>query len=306
MKKITIYTCIFTRSEEGPLKPLLDQMRRRNDFRVIVRNIPSTTSRETRIPLIEWDLKSIKPDMVLCGFDRPEMVDVAYTAYHMNIPIAQIFAGDLSGGAFDDADRFAISGYADLLFCSDNAQFERLQRSFSWRRSVGQSLKVYQVGATHFDDMEFDDSNVDVRKKYALCLYNPPNKGEVLEQVYKDVEYISNKMSGWINAGKVGMVFWVAPNGDYGSDEIERMAKSMRSVKYLDNMPREQFLGWMKHATVLIGNSSCFFYEGCYYAKNIITVGRRNEHREMAVDCSKGASGKIIKHIRNYFEEGSK
>jgi UDP-N-acetylglucosamine 2-epimerase len=305
MKTIKVYTCIFTRSEDGPLKPLLDQMRRRRDFEVVVRNIPSTTPRLNRIPLIEWDLKSIRPDLVLCGFDRPEMVDVAYSAYHMNIPIAQIFAGDISGGAFDDADRFVISTYASLLFCSDESQFKRLQQSFSWRRSVGESLKVFQVGATHFDDMDYDIRAVDTTP-YALCLYNPPNKGEILEQVYRDVEYISNKMADWISSDKIKLVYWVAPNGDYGSEEIERMAKSMRSVVFLKNMPRERFLGWMKNAKVLIGNSSCFFYEGCYFAKNVITVGRRNEWREMAEDCKKGASKKIIEHIRNYFEESVK
>ena len=82
---------------------------------------------------MEFSLKNNRPDIVLCGFDRPEMVDLAYCAYHQNIPVAQIFAGDISGGAFDDADRFVISTYSTLIFCADNPQFERIQRTFMWK-----------------------------------------------------------------------------------------------------------------------------------------------------------------------------
>ena len=133
MKKHVIWTCYFTRSEYGPLSPLLDELRSDARFEVLSYNY---TGKNITLDFLKEHFQAVRPDLVLCGFDRPEMVPVAYAAYHQNIPVAQMFAGDLAGGAWDDADRFAISQYASVLFVSGNAQKRRLEKALAWRKTA--------------------------------------------------------------------------------------------------------------------------------------------------------------------------
>jgi UDP-N-acetylglucosamine 2-epimerase len=236
------------------------------------------------------------------------MVDLAYSAYHANIPVCQIFAGDISGGAFDDADRFAITTYSSLIFTADNPQYERVQRSFMWKGLLRERPRVFISGATHFDDMEYDDEAVPPKKKYALVLYNPPNMGEIIPQVYADLDAIIAKLENYFNKGIIEVAYWVAPNGDYGSDVVISSAKRYTRqyrVEYLGELPHRKFLGYMKHCDVMIGNSSSMYYEAAFFNRDTLQIGQRNKYREKiaSIRCHPGASQKIIGHIREFIGE---
>ena len=305
----------FTRSEWGPLTPLLKVMK--EDQRLEAITVPKKMD---SLQAISDVLAVLAPDMVLCGFDRPEMVPVAYGAYHKHIPIAQIFAGDIAGGAFDDRDRFVISNYADLLFCADEKQMRRVRKATAWRQDLREVEPYCLVsGPTNFDDMPFSVPG-DVPAPFDLVLYNPPSLASEKE-ILKELEEIKRVIQyGEPSPGSVYAypVVWVAPNGDKYSDLIEdfaidfskhfplgpNLAATDCHVLWRKTMPRNEFLGYLASCNRFIGNSSSMFYEAVYFNVRRVQIGMRNSLREEISKsmCKQGASKIICNSIVNYLD----
>lgn len=290
-RKWKVWTCYFTRSEEGPLQPLLNELNRRYeiDCRVFdMQQVPDINREVT----VHGQLNIYKPDMVLCSFDRPEMVTVAYIAYHKHIPISQIFAGDVAGGAWDDADRYAISNYANICFCADIPAYNRLQKALEWKRICLEDSHIFLSGATHFDDMGYEAFN---DEGYNLVLYNPPSLASD-DQIREELKEIREEIDG-------KKTYWAAPNRDPRSNIITEFAKELQAdVSYLDNMPRKKFLGILKNADLFVGNSSSMFYEAQFWNVPIKQIGVRNRYREpIGKDmCRPGASKMITARMLEY------
>jgi UDP-N-acetylglucosamine 2-epimerase len=295
-KTPTVIAPFFNRSESGPLQPLCDVAKRHQDeLQFDMLDCTSLKTSDVVCAELTKLLKERKPSMVLCAFDRPLMALTAFIAYHMRLPICQIFAGDYAGGSFDDADRFCISNYAELLFCADKPQYMRARRALDW--CAGKERKEISIsGATHFDGMRYIDPGL---REYVLVLYNPSlylgrsNLEKELENIKRILE--KNKKE----------IIWVSPNGDPGSNLVERTARSMENVTYLEDMPRDRFLGLVRYADEFIGNSSCQFYEAPYFGTRSIQVGYRNMYREPISKemCKPGASKIIIEKMIKHFKE---
>lgn len=312
-KKFLLWAPFFTRSEMGPLEPLV-RVAESDEFkdRIIVRPHNFAQYQERGMgnmyASIEAVLKSYtKPDMVLCGFDRPEMMLAAYACYHRNMPIVQIFAGDIAGGAWDDADRFGISNYASLLFTAGRAQEARLRRAMAWRWEMKtadgrceQPPYIVATGATHFDDMAFVDPAV---SDYDLVLYNPPSRATP-----KDIVEEFKQIDGALDTSRT--TIYAATNGDQGSTLIrslveERKKQSPATVRSVGNMPRTKFLGYIHNASSMLGNSSCMFYEAPFFNIEVVQVGMRNAFREPVESefLKPGASRRILSLIIDHLEE---
>jgi len=296
MKRYVVWTCYFTRSEKGPLMPLLDLMRKDARFEVLTYNF---TGKNITQDFLKEHFAAVKPDVVLCGFDRPEMVPVAYTAYHMNIPVAQIFAGDIAGGAWDDADRFAISQYASLLFVSGKAQKRRLEKALAWRKEINDMPEITISGATHIDDLKISlPSVVYSNNDYNVVLYNPPSRLDP-EGIKKEVDEILELVGD-------DMTFWFEPNGDEFSDLVMDYvgSKERKNIILRKNVDRSKFLGYLLNCKKFIGNSSAMFYEGQMFKAEKIQVGVRNAYREPLEPkyARAGASEKISEGLYNYLE----
>ncbi|MCK9598604.1 MAG: UDP-N-acetyl glucosamine 2-epimerase [Sphaerochaeta sp.] len=281
-----LMTAFFTRSEIGPLQPFIKVAKEMGVEVEVIDLTWSWTEKTDRSGAIIRALGK-EPDVVLAPFDRPEMVEVAYEAYHRNFPVAQLFSGDIAGGAYDDADRFVISNYATYLFCADYNQFVRTTDSQKWAQRIGWKKRIELVGATHFDNMEFVDPGI---KDYTLVLYNPPSllsRKEVENEVVSLCQSIASD----------DVVYWVAPNGDMNSDIVAEYAKDYIP---LQSMPRREFLGWLKNAKKLVGNSSCAYYEAVFFGTPYVQVGVRNKQREPIADfmCKPGASKRIIEVLK--------
>ena len=296
MRKFTIWTCYFTRSEKGPLMPLLDMMRKDPRFEVLSYNF---SGKNITQDFLKEHFAAVKPDVVICGFDRPEMVPVAYAAYHANIPVAQIFAGDLAGGAWDDADRFAISQYASMLFVSGKAQKRRLEKALSWRKEMNDMPEIIISGATHFDDMSMSPPMaVCAVEGYNVVLYNPPS--------LLDPEGIRKELDEILKLIGDERTVWFEPNGDPFSDLVMDYigSKERPNIFLRKNADRSKFLGYLMYCKKFIGNSSAMFYEGQTFRAEKVQVGVRNAYREPieAGYARAGASKNISEGLYNYLE----
>lgn len=95
---------------------------------------------------ISIEYKKFRPDVVLVTGDRAEMFISALTATYMNIPVAHIQAGDLSGH-IDGVARHAITKLSHLHFASCKDSYNRVLKLGE------QKFRVFNTGAPQLDNL---------------------------------------------------------------------------------------------------------------------------------------------------------
>ncbi len=112
-------------------------------------------------------LSRIAPDIVLISGDRGEQLMAAIAAIHMNIPVAHVQAGELSGNV-DGVVRHAITKLSHIHFASNEDAKNRVL-------SLGeQEFRVFQTGAPLIDEL-LDDTfpTPKIREKYGISTEAP-------------------------------------------------------------------------------------------------------------------------------------
>jgi len=113
-------------------------------------NITMTKSLGIFLLQIPEILSECKPDIVLISGDRGEHLMAAIACSHMNIPIAHIQAGELSGNV-DGNIRHAITKLSHIHFCANEDAYERVKK-------LGEEeFRIFNVGAPQLDELFIDD-----------------------------------------------------------------------------------------------------------------------------------------------------
>ena len=108
--------------------------------------------------------KKFNPDIVLVTGDRAEMFVSALTATYMNIPVAHIQAGDLSGH-IDGIIRHAITKISHLHFASCEDSFNRVLKLGE------QKFRVFNTGAPQLDNL-INKKKINRKKAIKLIGFN--------------------------------------------------------------------------------------------------------------------------------------
>ncbi len=301
------------RAEIGLLEPVMKRIEKSDKLDLVKADLFEGLGQEIDSKLLEASideygllynychrfLQKEKPALVLCCFDRLEMIFPTLAAFYQNIPIAQMHAGDLSlEGSLDDVTRHAISFYATIHFCNGEKSYNRIVEVL---KRLGRSTEnVYEVGSTAFDDVEIDE-DVCPTKPYDLVIYLSPTRRPDL--IGKEITQILKMLDKF--------TAWVQPSGrDPGDEKIIEALQDHHTVlasphPYLvyKTLPRPMYLGLMKNCSRIIGNSSSLFFEAPYFLKQdqIIHVGVRNKGREF-VEIRPGASDRIVEVLEKYLD----
>jgi GDP/UDP-N,N'-diacetylbacillosamine 2-epimerase (hydrolysing) len=103
------------------------------------------------------------PDLVFLLGDRGEMLSAAISASHLNIPVAHLHGGEVSG-SIDESVRHAITKFAHLHFPSTELSSERIIK-------MGERPEfVFPVGALRIDTILNENlpSLAEIKEKYQL------------------------------------------------------------------------------------------------------------------------------------------
>src|SRR5205085_2641550 len=83
------------------------------------------------------------------------------------------------------------------------------------------------------------------------------------------------------------ILVFIYPNNDPGSagiirnlEESKRIVDNVYAALFHNDLPRNRFLTYLKHAAVLIGNSSSGIIEAASFGTPVINVGDRQKGRE--------------------------
>jgi len=230
-------------------------------------------------------LDHCKPDIILLAGDRGEQLIASIAGSHMNIPVAHIQAGELSGN-IDGLSRHAIARFSHIHFASNEDARNRLLRSGE------QEFRIFNVGAPQLD--EFITGKISSKKELAKKYrglegeYIVLVQHSVTEQFTEAYEQISVTLRALKQIKK--NIIAIAPNSDAGSGFVNK-AINDNIFDFLHvhrNVPREDYAGLMKYAGCMVGNSSSGLLEAPSFQLPTVNIGRRQAGRfqgENVINC---------------------
>ncbi len=262
----------------------------RNLFYIVEGETLSTQAKSTGLGIVELAtaFEDLRPDIVVAVADRFETMATAVAATYLNIPLAHLQGGEVSGN-IDERVRHAVTKLADLHFPATEQSKNRIIK-------MGEDPKyVFNYGCPAMDILANEDLSIsnsmmahyggvgtplDWEEPYILMLQHPvtTSYGEGLEQVNETLYALQE----FRDLQKV--VLW--PNIDAGSDEISKGIRVFREehpqekFHYYRNFAPEDYARVLANAVCAVGNSSSFIREGCFLGVPSVIVGDRQEGRE--------------------------
>jgi UDP-N-acetylglucosamine 2-epimerase (non-hydrolysing)/GDP/UDP-N,N'-diacetylbacillosamine 2-epimerase (hydrolysing) len=223
---------------------------------------------------ISEELETTRPDIVLAGFDLGSNLAIAMAGAHMNIPVAHIQGGEVTG-SIDECLRHATTRFAHVHLPSSDDAVERLIK-------MGENPEhVFKVGDPSLDLLlnapampreqvvrEFD---LDPSRPYAIAIQHP---------VTTEVEDSGSQIRNTINAlGQTNLqALFIFPNTDAGNKRIIEEIQS-RGGTWTTGLEPEVYANVLRHAAVLIGNSSSGIHEAASFRVPVVNIGTRQEGR---------------------------
>lgn len=236
-------------------------------------------------------LKKIKPDILLLTSDRVETLAAASASALMNIPIAHIQGGEVSG-TIDESMRHAVTKLAHIHFPATKIAGKRIVK-------MGEEPKnVHVVGCPYLDIIRTLDYKTKeelsieygFNKSYIVFIQHPVTTeyGQAAEQIRISLEALD-----WLGVEVIA----IYPNADAGGCEI---MSAMKNIHAFPNIDYRDFLSLLKHADVLVGNSSAGIREAPSFQLPVVNIGTRQNGRLRAknvIDVPHDV-GKIIEAIQ--------
>lgn len=229
-------------------------------------------------------LARIRPDVVLVLGDRMEALAGAIAAAYMNIVVAHIHGGDRARAGLDDSARHAITKFAHIHFPATETSAERI-------RKMGERPEhVFVVGAPGLDTIL---SEAPMARSALARRLGIGTDGELLVVIQHPVttqhDQAAAQMRETMEAVKALRIGAVAihPNSDAGGREMASVIEEYAGlpfVKTFRNIDRPTFINLLRHAAVLVGNSSCGVIESASFHLPVVNVGIRQEGRERSVN----------------------
>lgn len=248
---------------------------------------PMSMAKSAGIGLMEMPtiFEHLQPDVVLVRGDRYEVLSVAIAAAYMNIPVAHIEGGDISG-SIDESVRHAITKLAHIHFptnAESAARIVRMGEQSEYIHVVGSpEIQVVAENNFHVSD-EFINSLgvgdiVHVDQPFVVVMQHPvtteaADAGAHVQETLEAVDELEIP------------AIWFWPNVDAGSDAISkrirvfREQKAPKHIRFLRYLPSDEFYGLLKKSACLVGNSSSGFKEAAFLGIPVVNVGTRQNKR---------------------------
>lgn len=281
-----------SRADKGALDAVAEELYRRlHVVRWISVDPKGPSQRRSDARLIAADAmircfgngSAIDVDFAVVHGDRYEIVAATLAASLMGVPVVHIGGGDVTEGSQDEGYRHAISKMAHLHCVPHADAADRLI-------AMGEHPdRVHVTGDPELDRLRdfLPEPESCVRAMFglgsegrlALVLMHPNTVDDS-----GGVETV-NLMTALDQHRDLAMVI-VGPNADPGADVVrERLslyARTRPNASYSDDVSTHFFLSLMRHAAVMIGNSSAGIIEAPFFGTPVVNVGDRQKGRPRA------------------------
>lgn len=228
----------------------------------------------------------LEPDIALVIADRYEAVSIALAAACMNLPIAHLEGGEVSG-SIDERFRHAITKLAHLHLPANEESAARIERMGETRD------RIVVVGTPSLDLL----AAIDVDDK-AILARAPGGSGDAIDwsgdyvvvsqhPVPTESDSAESQIEETAAAvTRIGLpTVWMLPNMDAGGDGVARGIGALRArgigapLRFYPSLPLEPYAVLLHGARCLTGNSSSGIREGAFLGVPVVNVGSRQHGR---------------------------
>jgi UDP-N-acetylglucosamine 2-epimerase (non-hydrolysing)/GDP/UDP-N,N'-diacetylbacillosamine 2-epimerase (hydrolysing) len=225
------------------------------------------------------ELEKAQPDLVLSGFDIGANLAVTIAAAHMNIPVAHIQGGEVTG-SIDESIRHAMSKFSHIHFPATELSKQRLIR-------MGEDPdNIYVVGCPSIDVLhETPKVDIETLEEYFNLNFEKTVLLMIQHPVTTEAENSFLQIKETIDAIREAEVQTVAllPNNDAGYSKIIDYIKQS-GIKWYPSLPTDIFINLYRNVSALIGNSSSGIHETPTMKIPAINIGNRQLGRERAAN----------------------
>lgn len=263
-----------------------------------------TTAKSTGLGIVELAtiFDNLRPDVVISVADRYETIATAIAASYLNIPVAHVQGGEVTG-SIDEKVRHAVTKLSNLHFVATAQAAERVIKMgedpstvfVTGCPSVDLALRVQEDSAP-FDPVQRYGgvgAAFDATKDYLVVMQHP------VTTEYEDAAAQIRETLAAVSALEQP-TFWFWPNVDAGSDSISGAIRTFRETQrpgylhFFKNMAPEDFLRLLLGSHALVGNSSAGIREASFLGVPVVNIGSRQQGRERGpnvvdVPCERGA-----------------
>lgn len=273
-----------------------------------------SSAKSTGLALIELasTVDALQPDVVVTIADRYETLATAIAASYMNIPLAHVQGGEVTG-SIDEKVRHAVTKLADLHFVATEDAAERVESMgeehstvfLTGCPSIDLAVDLPEPSFEYFDKYQGVGPVQDISAGYIVVLQHP-----VTTQYQEARDQITETLKAVSELGVPTLWFW--PNVDAGSDGTSggirafRETKSPTNILFFKNMAPQDFLVLLNGSRGIVGNSSVAIRECAYLGVPAVNIGTRQDGRERGCNVLDVAhdAGEIARAIKRHTVHG--
>ena len=249
-------------------------------------------------------LGTLGPQWLVVLGDRHEALSAALAATCCGIPIAHIHGGELSEGSLDDAHRHCITKLSHVHFVAARVYAERVCQ-------LGEAPeRVFVVGAPALEAMQTLSlldrdalgaslDGVTLEQPLVAVTLHPTSlePQAARAEAVAVVDGLDDALAG------NGTVVITLPGDDLGNvatrDVLLDYAARRPNVHTFAALGQRRYLSLMRHADLMLGNSSSGLIEAPSFKLPVVNVGTRQQGRLRArnvvdVDANAGAIAQAI------------
>jgi len=227
--------------------------------------------------------EELRPDLIVILGDRYEMLAAASAALIFGIPVAHLYGGEITEGAYDDAIRHAITKLSYLHLTSTEEYRHRVIQ-------MGESPeRVHWVGSLGSDNISKEtllslhelEENIghDLDDGFILATYHPVTKEP--GQAEGQIKALLGALEGHLSERNV---LFTLPNSDTDGRIIAKMIENWASehkeqVAVVASLGRRRYYSALAGCAAVVGNSSSGLAEVPTFRKPTLNIGNRQKGR---------------------------
>lgn len=250
-----------------------------------------TSAKSTGLGMAEMAtvFDNLKPDVVVTIADRFETMATAVAASYINIPLAHVQGGEVTG-SIDEKVRHSITKLADLHFVASEPAAERVIRMGERPDTVHvtgcpsidvakQALARPDPGFDVFERYTGVGPRFDLSGGYVVVMQHP-----VTTEFGDSRHHIDETLHAVHDSGVPALWFW--PNVDAGSDGTSSGIRGFREkhrpekMHFFKSLDPEDFIRVLKASKCIVGNSSVAIRECAYMGVPAVNIGSRQSGRD--------------------------
>jgi UDP-hydrolysing UDP-N-acetyl-D-glucosamine 2-epimerase len=260
----------------------------------------TTSAKSTGLALLELStvFSRHSPDVVLTIADRYETIATAIAASYLNIPVAHMQGGEVTG-SIDEKVRHAVTKLSNIHFCANHESADRVIRMGEDPDAVHvtgcPSIDLARIALEHLtaDDVtRTADLGLVPTTDFLIVMQHP-----VTDEF--DQAAVQIKETLFAIARLDVPTLWFLPNVDAGSEAIRTVLETSpeaKKLQFINSMPPEEFLGILLRCRCLVGNSSVGIREGSFLGVPTVNIGNRQSGR------TRGANVIDVRYDRHEIE----